>query len=41
MDVDERECPFHTEIIENLRKMKVWQRIHETASKMSEDLIEP
>ena len=41
MDGDEREYPFRTEIIENLRKINVWQRIHETASKLSEDFVNP
>ena len=41
MEGDERECPFRTENIENLRRMKVWQRIDETASKISETLVKP
>ena len=41
MDGDEREYPFRTEIVENLREINVWQRIHETASELSENLVKP
>ena len=41
MDGDEREYPFRTEIVEHLRETNVWQRIHETASKLSGNLVAP